>query len=422
MPTVQQRDKRVEKAQTGVIFKVPFFAPGVAKLPVVWDESIPTACTAGINIRFNPGFFDSLTDSQVVTVLCHETWHCLAGHVWRAPDGVNWEQWNIAADHETNLMLKEFSAVTMAKGLADPFPFPDPADAYCADPQFVGMAVEPIYGKLANRSRMPQDGCGGVQTPAGASQGQQPGKGKQGGGKPGPGSMPSFGQIEAPKPGQQSTNKALASDWSGTLIQSAKLAAGQGTLPAGMQRLVEGLINPRVPWQEILRSWLREQCADDWNFLEPALEYEDSGFMLPSLRSERMAPVVFGWDRSGSIDDKLDAMMVSEAQGCLDNLRPRKLVVMPFDTRVTAVREYVPGDTIDTRSTGGGGTDFRDLFQKCDEMHETPRCVVVLTDLAGTFPEREPSYPVLWVCWDKGATAPFGLVVEASRSAIGEGK
>jgi hypothetical protein len=244
--TVQQRDKRVEKAQTGVIFKVPFFAPGVAKLPVVWDESIPTACTSGANIRFNPGFFDSLTDSQVCTVLCHETAHCLLGHVWRAPEGADWEQWNIACDHAVNLLLKEFSGVVMAKGLADPFPFPEPADSYCADPAFKGLAEEVIYGHLSR----PKPPGGGSKPPGGQSAGNKAGGGKPGpSGKPPPGSMPSFGQIEPPKPGVQSSSKKLQSDWASTLIQSAKLA--QGTAPAGIERLVGELVNPRVPWQEM---------------------------------------------------------------------------------------------------------------------------------------------------------------------------
>jgi predicted metal-dependent peptidase len=98
-----------------VLSQVPFFAPGVARLPVVWDESIDTACTAGDNIRFNPGFFDKLKEQEVVTVLCHEVAHCLLGHIWRAPVGCEWEIWNQATDHAVNNMLKEFAEQVTAK-------------------------------------------------------------------------------------------------------------------------------------------------------------------------------------------------------------------------------------------------------------------------------------------------------------------
>src|SRR6516165_10496118 len=137
--------KRIEKAQLKVLFTVPFFGPGLMRLPVELDENVPTAFTNGVRIKFGTKFLDSLTDPRVVTVLCHEVRHCMLGHPWRAPMGVDWEQWNIATDHAVNLMLKEFSESVKAQNLADPFPFPDAADAYCADPQYSGLAEEIIY-------------------------------------------------------------------------------------------------------------------------------------------------------------------------------------------------------------------------------------------------------------------------------------
>src|SRR6266568_784145 len=145
------RDKRLERAQMRVLFPVPFFAPGVARLPVVWDDKIDTACTDGREIRWSPAFFDKLKDQELVTVLCHEVCHCMLGHLWRAPGGVDWDTWNQATDHAVDLMLKEFSGLVIAKQLADPFPFPDPQDAYYADPAFAGLSEEVIYELLSKR-------------------------------------------------------------------------------------------------------------------------------------------------------------------------------------------------------------------------------------------------------------------------------
>ena len=398
----QQRNKRFEKAQTGVIFKVPFFAPGVARLPVVWDTSIETACTDGKAVHWSPEFFDGLTDSQLVTVLCHETAHCLLGHLWRAPDGVDWDKWNQACDHAVNLMLKEFSQTVTAKGLADPFPFPEPADAYCADPAYKGLAEEVIY------KRMPKVPPGGNNGGGSAS-----GKGK-GASKPQPGSMPSFGQMAQPQAGdpEAKSNKA---DWDGTLIQSAKIAKSQGTLSAGMEGLIEGLVSPRLPWWELLRSYLREQCSDDWNWQEPAMEYEGSGFVLPSLKSEKCGAVVFATDSSGStwaVPDLLAAFQ-SEKQNALDTLRPSKLVDIHCDSAIHDVREYVAGDVIDRKLKGGGGTSFVPVFEHIEAMKDPVKVVVYLTDLEGTFPDVEPTVPVIWVTWTKDQQAPFGLTVYA---------
>src|SRR5512139_3030623 len=104
------RDRRLEKARMLVLFNVPFFAIGVAKMPVVWDDSIPTASTDGKVIKWSGKWFDSLPDPVLPTVLCHEVCHCLFGHLWRVPSGnCDWDIWNQATDHAVNLMLKEFS-------------------------------------------------------------------------------------------------------------------------------------------------------------------------------------------------------------------------------------------------------------------------------------------------------------------------
>lgn len=408
------RDKRVEKAQTRVVFTVPFFAPAVAKLPVSFDKSVPTACTDGSGIVFGEDFFDGLKDQEIVTVLVHEAAHCLLGHLWRAPDACDWDIWNEATDHAVNNMLKEFGAKVTGNGLADPFPFPEPKDAYCADPKFSGMAEELIYRELSqNRTKQ-----GGSQNPAGSGQsggqssqgGGQKGKTGQGGGNPAKGSMPSFGQIKKPQPGK-SSDKKLSSDWSNTLVQCAKLAQGQGSLPASLERFVDATIHPQVPWWEILRSWLREQATEDWDFQKPDLTLEHTGFLMPSLSSERCGPIVFATDTSGSIDQEMLARFQSEKQNCLDEMRPRILVDIYCDARIQKVEEYRAGDEISKQAPGGGGTDFRPVFKHVAGMSEPVKAVVYLTDLYGSFPSADPGVPVIWVTWTKDGKAPFGEVV-----------
>jgi hypothetical protein len=42
-----------------------------------------------------------------------------------------------------------------------------------------------------------------------------------------------------------------------------------------------------------------------------------------------------------------------------------------------------------------------------EEDTEEPAVCIVLTDLAGSFPDEEPTYPVIWASIDPGE-APFG--------------
>lgn len=386
------RDKRFQRAQMRVLFQVPFFAPAVAKLSeVVWDPAVETACTNGERLKWNPEFFDKLKDQEIVSVLCHEAMHCMLGHLWRAPStvqgGEGWDKWNYATDHAVNLALQEFSQLVMSKNLADPFPFPDEYPPL-RDPQYKGLSEEIIFSR--------------IKSPPG-------GGGKAGKGKPGKGGI---GQIERPAGAQAdpAQQKKLANDWDGTLLQACQLAKGRGDLPVGMERFVNELVQPKVPWQEILRSWLREQCSDDWDWLKPAMEYEQSGFILPSLNSDRVGSVIMARDSSGSISDHVHAQFRGEQQNCLDDMRPKKLVDVHFDTKVHHVAEYGPGDVISHKRHCGGGTDFRPVFDWIAKQAESPKCVVILTDLDGTFPKEVPPYPVLWVSTCEGQV-PFGEVV-----------
>jgi predicted metal-dependent peptidase len=408
--TNQQRMKRIEKAQLRVLFHCPFFAPGVAKLenqiigakeaaalfglnPAQW-----TACTDGTTIKWFEGFLDSLRQEEIPTVLCHECWHCLAGHLWRAPEGVDWEKWNIAADHETNMMLKEFSAKSGRR--PDPFPFPQPEDRFCANPKYSGWAVEAIYADLPSSGGQ-NPGQGGKVAPAGSQTGKNPGSEAF--------SMPSFGQMARPL--QSAGQKALAQDWTATLLQSAKMAQA-GSLPGNLEKLVQGIVSPKLNWKEILRSWLREQVATDWDWMAPAMEYEGCGFILPSLNGERLGPVVFGSDWSGSTYGELVEAFHAEKQNALDDLKPSKLIDIGFDTRVIWEKEYSPGDEIDKRIAGGGGTSFVDVLRRCGELRPEPKAVVILTDLEGEFPSQAPPFPVIWVNYGrKENKAPFGETI-----------
>jgi predicted metal-dependent peptidase len=120
--------------------------------------------------------------------------------------------------------------------------------------------------------------------------------------------------------------------------------------------------------------------------------------------------VVFAIDTSGSIDNDMLQEFLAEAQLALEDLNPEKLTVLQCDTQINAVNVYEPGDKIDLKVYGRGGTDFRPVFQWCKEQDEEPRVLVYLTDLDGSFPEEAPEFPVIWVS-DRKADVPFGDVV-----------
>jgi predicted metal-dependent peptidase len=197
-------------------------------------------------------------------------------------------------------------------------------------------------------------------------------------------------------------------------MQAVEIAKGRGDLPGGMARFVGELLNPTVPWWELVRQWLREQASDDWSWSKPNKYYDESGFILPSLDSERMGPIVFATDTSGSIDQVMLQHFQTEKQNCLDDLKPASLLDICCDSKIQQVAEYRVGDTINCRAPGGGGTSFKPVFQHVENSGVAPKCLVYLTDLDGDFPSQAPDYPVLWIAYGGADKAPFGDVVQAS--------
>jgi predicted metal-dependent peptidase len=67
------------------------------------------------------------------------------------------------------------------------------------------------------------------------------------------------------------------------------------------------------------------------------------------------------------------------------------------------------------RVAGGGGTDFRPVFDWVAHLlggGAGPDALIYCTDGLGTFPLRAPSYPVVWVVTAAGKPQfPFGMTI-----------
>ena len=85
------------------------------------------------------------------------------------------------------------------------------------------------------------------------------------------------------------------------------------------------------------------------------------------------------------------------------------------DASINVVHEL--HDAVDLTSiklVGGGGTDFRPVFNWIAEQG-APDALVYLTDGLGCFPDRAPNYPVIWGSIYEPAVYPFGDVVQVPK-------
>ena len=65
---------------------------------------VPTACTNGKRVVYNPEFISGLTDEEMKFLVAHECMHPMLEHNYRRLDR-DPKKWNIAADYVINELL-----------------------------------------------------------------------------------------------------------------------------------------------------------------------------------------------------------------------------------------------------------------------------------------------------------------------------
>jgi predicted metal-dependent peptidase len=401
---------RIDRARWWALTNQPFYGALAMRLPDVMDPSTETAHTNGREIAWNPAFVEKLSDEELRFVLLHETLHCAHQHMWRLPAD---ERGNEAGDHEINLTLQGIDGIKMPEG-------------GLADPQYAGLACEDILGRLPE----PEEGDGGGDGDDG--QGGEsgdgtsgPGKGQPGKGKgkpdpcgsfgpPGPGDQPSDGQGQDPA-GQAQASQELRESWDGAVIQAAQAAQalGVGTIPGDLQRILDRIRHQSIDWRREMADFVKDAMStrNDWS--RSSRRHAWQPVIYPRKRADEVGMVVFARDTSGSVNDKQLSAYSALITECLSETGCSGLVI-DCDSRIKDEIELAPGDECPLSAKGGGGTDFRPVFDRVDElvaMGEHVAGVVYITDLYGPAP-KSSEMPTLWLSTSKGRGAPFGRLVE----------
>lgn len=215
---------------------------------------------------------------------------------------------------------------------------------------------------------------------------------------------------------------ALAQEWKAAAVQAATVSRtrNRGQLPGAIAELLTEMVEPAIPWQDLLRQFVSRIVRDDYSFRRPNRRFAHQGVILPTLRSEGIGTIVAAVDTSGSIrcNEALLKTFLSELQGILDTTSPEAIHLLDCDARIHSATRLTSGD--DLRGTvfhGGGGTCFRPVFEWVEENDIQPACLLYFTDLEGGFPREEPPYPTLWLNYgDPRAQAPFGQTIHIPRA------
>ena len=99
-------EQRVTKAHIAVMRSKEFcmFSGVLSVGKVIYTEDIPTACTNGRDVMYNPKFIDTLNDRELNFVVLHEALHKVFQHMilWKKLWKESPQLANIAADYVVN--------------------------------------------------------------------------------------------------------------------------------------------------------------------------------------------------------------------------------------------------------------------------------------------------------------------------------
>ena len=383
--------ERLDKARAGLILDQPFFGSLLLRLKSVEDKTCKTTWTDGETLGYNPEYLAGKSVDAIKYILCHNVTHCALRHHVRRGNR-NGQVWQTAADHVVNGFLRECG---MQVPPGEPSDFGDKSvdEAY----QLLYHKDEGDNGKNQNKNQNP-DGDDEEQT--GKGQGDD-GDG-DGDGQDGPGEV-----RDAPAEDEQAQDQT----WKMAMISAAQVAKSMGVLPGGAARMVEKLKNPTVDWRAVLREFVERCAKSDYSWNPPSRRDPGRDVVRPSLSSDDLPEILVAIDTSGSIDAALLTAFLAEIGGARFDFNA-SVTVIQCDTEIGSVDTFEPSDDLEVKPTGGGGTDFRPVFDWVQSNREQPRFLIYFTDLQGQFPPVPPDYPTLWAVWDANPTPPpFGEVV-----------
>jgi predicted metal-dependent peptidase len=403
---------KLKKARLFLLFNNPFFGTIAMQLPLVEaGDWCPTAAVDGRNIYWNRKFFESLSVDETVFVFCHEIMHVVYDHFGRRSHRDPW-YWNMANDYVINAMLTNEKIGTMptkpVQVKQEDGSTSQRVGLY--DKRYEGWTSEAVYDDLQKRKVTKQMTLD-VHLEMGKD--AQDGEGKK--------------QMQAPSgkgvPIEVSEDdlKKIREEIKNKVLQAAQAAQGQGKLPAGIARMIDILIEPKINWRDYIQQSIQSQLTADYSWHKPNRRHMDSDVIFPSLIKEDTIDVEISIDQSGSISTEMARDFLSEIVGIAQQYNNFTIAVSTFDTKLYN-RQVFTSENVDDmlyyEPKGGGGTQISVVWDYLKKNDLVPKLLIVFTDLEDS-DHGDPDYcNTLWLInnpWDKKILPQHGTWVRYER-------
>ena len=371
--TEAQLTKAMNKAKLEVMSgSSAFLSTVLFSMRFNWTPQVESICVTEGDLNINPEWFMDLAPVHREVYLAKQAYHNALMHVERR-GGKVLGKWQRAC----NYSVAEILAKTYRN-------LPNEVEH---DPQYDNMSVDEIYQLLEDEDG---DGDGKGDGALGGANGNTP--------QDVPPSM---------TPDQSQRRKDDLAKAQANQRMSGKDA---GSLPGELERLLDELFNPILPWAQLLQNRMKAYDKTDYSMRKPNRRFFPD-FHLPSLYSEGMGAMAVFIDVSGSVSEDDLTVFMSEVAAIKETLNPTELRVILFDTRLQGETLFTRDDTVlDIEYRGGGGTSIHPVVDWIDE--NKPEVALVFTDGYYSSPQKNLSEDVIWVVYDNpNFSCEFGEVI-----------
>ena len=355
-------------ARVGLLLKASFFGNLATRLKLInADEWCGTAATDGRNFYYNTRFIEMLRPKEIEFLFGHEVLHCVYDHFGRRGDR-DPQIWNIANDFCVNADLKEHGVGEFITSVPCLY-----------DRKYNGWSSEKVYDDLMKNAKKINLSDLLDQMIDEHLDGEGDDEGKGGDGEEVDGSGKGKGRPKI----SEEERRAIRDEIKEAMLAAAATVDGAGNIPAGIQRLIKEMTEPKMNWRELLRMNLESTIKSDYTWMRASRRGWHMDAVMPGMKPDEMIDIALAIDASGSMDEGMLKDILSEVQGIMDSFPVYKIHVVSFDTQTYNPQQYDSDNLdsiVDYEVQGGGGTSFECFYEYFKENDITPHRLVVFTD------------------------------------------
>lgn len=369
------------KAKSQLTSKHPYFGMLASRLKHEEDEKIRFYASNGVRFKYNPNFVEKCSIDELIFILTNCVMHHILAHQQRKLKRKG-SLWQLSTDFAINNLLKKSG-----------FKIPTAANY---NSEFKNMYAEEIYDVLKEQMNYQgSDAFDNKNDNSNTTLTINEAKNSE---------DKRFANTENI---DEELDEKDESQWEYAASLAKEVAMRKSSFPLGLERLAKKMKAKDIDWKFELYNAINRHMRNNYSFMPPNKKHLYRGFALPSLTSDTLSLIV-AIDTSGSINDILLGTFIEEFKSIMQSFPAVSIELIIADAKVHGHYSFQGGENMDFQLKGGGGTDYRPVFEYIDANLPMSSMLLYFTDGEGIFPRIPPSYEVLWALSNQKNKIPFG--------------